>query len=139
MEKHITLVGVLNIVYRSLAIIAAIILAAIIPWLENFIDPFIRWGAVRHHEIPAAVMDIIPIILLCVAAIILVVSVIGIIGAIGVLKRKNWGRILLLVVSFLNLIRIPLGTILGIYSIWVLMKDETIRLFDAGTGSQPLN
>ena len=28
-----------------------------------------------------------------------------------------------------NLISIPFGTALGIYAIWALMKDETIRLF----------
>ena len=36
----------------------------------------------------------------------------------------------MLVMSFFNLIRIPLGTILGVYSIWVLLNDETIRLFN---------
>jgi hypothetical protein len=37
----------------------------------------------------------------------------------------------MLVISFFNLLRVPLGTILGGYSIWVLLNDETIRLFDA--------
>jgi hypothetical protein len=33
--------------------------------------------------------------------------------------------------GFLNLIHIPLGTILGVYTFWVLMQDETIEFFEA--------
>jgi hypothetical protein len=46
------------------------------------------------------------------------------------MKKKEWGRITMLVISFFNLIHIPLGTVLGVYSIWVLLNDETIRLFN---------
>jgi hypothetical protein len=59
----------------------------------------------------------------------MIVSVAGIIGGVGVLHHREWGRILLLVVSFFNLLRIPLGTMLGVYTLWVLMNDETIALF----------
>jgi hypothetical protein len=41
----------------------------------------------------------------------------------------------MLVISFFNLLRIPVGTLLGGYSIWVLLNDETIRLFDASRTS----
>jgi hypothetical protein len=39
-------------------------------------------------------------------------------------------RILVLVVSFFNLLHVPLGTLLGVYSLWVLLNDETIRQFN---------
>ena len=48
---------------------------------------------------------------------------------ISLIKRKEWGRIMVLVVSFFNLINFPLGTALGIYSIIILMKEETAKLF----------
>jgi hypothetical protein len=51
-------------------------------------------------------------------------------GGIGLLKRKPWGRTLILIVSVLALVFFPLGTALGIYSIYVLTHQETIRLFD---------
>ena len=54
-----------------------------------------------------------------------------IIGGIGLMKKKEWGRILTLVVSFLNLIWFPFWTALGVYSIVVLLKDETVQLFRA--------
>jgi hypothetical protein len=34
-------------------------------------------------------------------------------------------------VGFLNLINIPFGTILGIYTIWVLMHEDVKRVFDS--------
>ena len=129
MEKHVTLVGILNIVYRSMAIIGAIVLFCLaygFGFLMKFISHF------DHNEIqevPPEVFSIVQIVLTCIGILILIFSVAGIIGAVGVLKKKEWGRITLLIVSFFSLLSIPLGTILGVYSIWVLLNDETIRLF----------
>ena len=54
-----------------------------------------------------------------------------VIAGIGLLKKKEWGRILALIVSFLNLIAIPLGTALSVYTLVVMFKDETTELFKA--------
>ncbi len=54
-----------------------------------------------------------------------------IIVGIGLLKKKEWGRILTLIVSFISLLNIPLGTALGIYSIIILVKEESIQYFKA--------
>ena len=53
------------------------------------------------------------------------------IGGIGLMRKQEWARILTLVVSFLNLFAFPLGTVLGIYSIIILVKEETAQLFKA--------
>jgi hypothetical protein len=131
MEKHIQLVGILNIVYRSLVIFAALILFVIAAGFRHFIEMLVRLGPVDMRDFPSELLDIIPAILVVVALIMSVVSIVGIVAAAGVLGRKRWGRVLMLVVSFLNLLRVPVGTLLGGYSIWVLLNDETIRLFDA--------
>lgn len=136
MEKHITLVGVLNIVYRALAILVAMILFALALGFGGFFEFLVQTGSVRPHEIPLEVLNIIPLILSIVAIVIIIVSLVGIIGAVGVLKKKEWARILLLVISFFNLVRVPLGTILGVYSIWVLLNNETIRLFNPVKGTE---
>lgn len=131
MEKHITLVAILNIVYRAILMIVAVILAAFGAWFEHFMETFVWRGSYRFHDLPPEVMNIVTIVLLAVATIMFIVSIIGIIGAIGVLRKKHWGRIVLLIVSFLNLLHVPVGTALGAYSIWVLMNDEIIKSFDA--------
>ena len=130
MEKHISLVGILNIVYEALSLIGACVLFAIAIGFRYFFEFISRYSHHGMDEIPPEVLDIVPIILTVIGILLLIFSVIGIIGAIGVIKRKEWGRITLLVISFFNLIRIPLGTVLGVYSIWALLNDETIRMFN---------
>lgn len=64
-----------------------------------------------------------------VLGIFVVLSLPGIIGGIGLLLRHGWARVVLLVVSFLQLINFPLGTALGIYTIWVLFQDDAREVF----------
>jgi len=54
----------------------------------------------------------------------------GIITGIGLLKRRNWARILGIVLSAVRLIQIPIGTAVGIYGLWVLFSKETEQLFE---------
>jgi hypothetical protein len=131
MEKHITLVGILNIVYRSLAIIGALILFALAFGFGYLMEYISRFNHNEMCEIPPEMLNVVPIILTCVGVLIMIFAIAGIIGAVGVLRKKEWGRITLLIVSFFSLLSIPLGTILGVYSIWVLLNDETIRLFNS--------
>jgi hypothetical protein len=129
MEKHITLVGIVNIAYESLTLIGSFILFIIAYGFRYIMEFASRYDRGGMSEVPPEVMEIVPCILTIIGIFIFVFSIIGIIGSIGVIKRKEWGRITLLVISFFNLLHIPLGTILGVYSIWALLNDETIRLF----------
>jgi nitrate reductase NapE component len=138
MDKHITLVGVLNIVYRAWAALGGLVLLGLAAVFDELIFLLEKNRHFRYHDIPDVVFDVVPIILAGVGLLIVLVSVIGIIAGAGVLHRKEWGRILLLIISFFNLLRVPLGTLLGGYSLWVLMKDETIAIFSPpGQAAQP--
>ena len=53
----------------------------------------------------------------------------GIVGGIGLLRHKQWVRYLVLILGILSLLNIPVGTALGIYTLWVLLQDETAKLF----------
>jgi hypothetical protein len=57
------------------------------------------------------------------------ISIPGLIAGYGLLKYYEWARILTIVIAVLELIRFPLGTILGIYSLWVLLSSEGSALF----------
>jgi hypothetical protein len=58
----------------------------------------------------------------------------------GLINYKEWARVLGIVLSAINLINIPLGTIVGAYGLWVLLNKETERLFSSGAivSSTPL-
>jgi len=45
----------------------------------------------------------------------------GFLAGWGLLQREPWARLLTIVLAFLALFNIPLGTALGIYSLWVLL------------------
>jgi hypothetical protein len=47
----------------------------------------------------------------------------------GLLQRKPWARILTIVLGVISLIRFPLGTLLGVYTLWVLFSKEGAAQF----------
>jgi hypothetical protein len=55
----------------------------------------------------------------------------GIAAGIGLLRRKSWGRVLAIVVGILNLINFPVGTIIGVYTLWVLFQNTATNYFTA--------
>jgi hypothetical protein len=48
----------------------------------------------------------------------------------GLFERESWARMLGLVLGFLGLLRFPLGTALGIYTLWVLLPEESGREYE---------
>lgn len=63
-------------------------------------------------------------------SILLVLGVFGIshlILAWGLFDRQPWARMLGLVLGILALLRIPFGTVLGIYTLWVLAPEPSAR------------
>lgn len=48
----------------------------------------------------------------------------------GLLNYKFWARILAMVLAIPNLLLFPIGTILGIYTLWVMLQQETLMVFE---------
>ena len=116
MEKHVTVLGILYIAFSLLGLLLAVIIFAAV----------VGGGLISGDSEAIAITAIVGP---AVASFFLLLSTPGLIGGIYLLKRRPWARILVLVLGFLNLIEIPIGTALGIYTIWVLLKDETVNLF----------
>ena len=51
----------------------------------------------------------------------------SIVGGIATLYNKSWGFPTLMVSGCLGLLNIPIGTALGIYTIWVFLEDQKIK------------
>jgi hypothetical protein len=131
MQKHVKLVAILNIVYRSMMIIGAFVLFLLAGLFGRIMEYVERRGDVRPEDFPREILDVVPIMFVIIGVIILVISVVAIIGSVGLMRTKEWGRITVIVISFFNLIHVPLGTALGVYSLWVLLNDEIVQLFSA--------
>ena len=46
--------------------------------------------------------------------------------------HKAWARLVALALAVLNLFFLPVGTALAVYTFWVLLSNETRRLFEPG-------
>ncbi len=115
MKAQVELVGILHIVYSGIGILIAIacfVLLSGIGWMSG----------------DETAMGVLGLIGLLIALFIGVASIPGIIAGIGLLKLKSWARILAIIVSCLDLFSIPFGTALGVYTLYVLMNEEAIRL-----------
>lgn len=116
MDKHVTLVGA---IYMGLGVLK--ILAA------GFIFVLLAGIAIlTGDKTPAAIVLFIGFFL---SLFLTAWSLPAIIGGFGLLKRKSWARILIMILAILELFCIPIGTAIGIYTLWVLVNDETAKLF----------
>jgi len=122
MKQHVTVVAALNIGLGALGVVLGMI-------------AFVVLAGIGLLSGDADALPILTFIAVIAAGFLLIISVPDIIGGIGLVKRQSWARILVLILSVLKLINFPLGTIVGVYSIWVLMQDEAVQLLSLSSSS----
>ena len=83
-------------------------------------------GVVGGDELPSMVLGFLSI---SVPLLIGFMSTLGLVGGIGLLSFQSWARYLVIVVAAVGCLNIPIGTLKGVYSLWVLLQDDTIKLF----------
>jgi hypothetical protein len=73
-----------------------------------------------------------------VAILVLGGSAFGFIAGWGLMHRDPWARVLTLVLAFFVLfINIPLGTAVGVYTMWVLLPRESEQEYEALIAARP--
>ncbi|HEY0153241.1 MAG TPA: hypothetical protein VGB92_14645 [Longimicrobium sp.] len=112
MRQHIDIVAWLHIAFGGLGVLAALAVGGLLGGLGLFADD-------------AQTAGILALVAGFVAVVMGLLSVPSLVGGWGLLKRRPWARMLVLIVSFFDLLNFPIGTFLGGYSIWVLMSDES--------------
>lgn len=60
----------------------------------------------------------------------------AIVGGIGLLGRRAWARIILLAYSFINLLFIPFGTVLGLITLKYLFEKDITEQFSGPAHSE---
>jgi hypothetical protein len=119
MKKHVTVVGAIHIGFGFLGLIGAIAAFFALNFAKSVIP--------TEEEIPIMVLRILSI---SVPLLIGFMSTLGLVGGIGLLTLQSWARYLVIVVAALGCLNIPIGTLKGVYSLWVLLQDDTIKLFE---------
>ena len=123
MSTHVKVLGVLFIAVSALGGLAALFLMVSLGGAAR------RVGATADPEEAALAIPIIGLTGTALVGMLLVLSLPGLITGFGLLGFKPWARILGIVLAILQLVNIPIGTLLGLYALWVLLNRDTERLF----------
>lgn len=118
MERHVTFVAVINIAFGFLGIFLGLVLFVVLI------------GAGFISGDPEA-MTITTIVGIAIACFLILTSIPEIIGGFGLLRRRPWARVLVLIIAILDLMFIPIGTLIGVYELWVLLQEDTAKLFES--------
>lgn len=118
MNPHKKILGILYIISGLVQILAMVflstLLAVIFPAIFERADVEGQWFLVW----------IVPFIRVIAISVILVISVPSIIGGLGILNDKKWALTLLLILGCLKLFSFPIGTAMGVYTIWVYAEEH---------------
>lgn len=121
MKNHVTVVGAIHIGFGIIGLFVALGVF----FLINFAK-----GMVGDDEVAKTVLGFISLSL---PLLIGFLATIKLVGGIGLLSFQPWARYLIIVVAILAIPNIPIGTLRGVYSIWVLFQEETKKLFERKT------
>jgi hypothetical protein len=123
MEKHVKIVSWLYIIMGILGVLGAIFVFLIVTGA----------GWISGDQTAARITFFVAVVI---ASFMALTSIPGVIAGFGLLRFKNWARILGIILGILNLPGFPVGTALGIYTLYILLDDESSQLFlTAGTSS----
>jgi hypothetical protein len=131
MQNHVKILGILHIVFGSLGILLGLGMLALFGGIAGIV------GMNASSEEAAVAIPILGGIAGLIFAFAMLLSIPGIIAGVGLLSYKPWARILAIIISILNLINFPIGTVLGFYGIWVLFSREGTALFERAPMQQP--
>ena len=121
MEKHVTIIGVFHIGIGLMGLLAAAIVFLAV----------VGGGLISGD--PTAIR-ITGVVGTTVAGFVGLLSLPWVVGGFGLLQHWSWARFLTLILAVVELTGVPIGTLLGIYTIWVLIHDETEKLFAGRAG-----
>jgi hypothetical protein len=108
---HLRIVAILWIVLSMFHLLPALALLSVFHFAGDFFPtevPFFVHGFVRVF-----------------GWIFMLYALVGLIAGWGLLQREHWARPLTILLAFFNLLSIPFGTALGIYTLWVLLPSES--------------
>ena len=113
MKTHIQVVAILHMAFGAMSLLAALILCAIFGLAGGIV---ISQG---QHDV-AGILGIVGVAL---CGLLTLLALPGILGGWALYTGQSWGRPLVLVLGILDLLNVPFGTALGIYTLWALTHE----------------
>jgi hypothetical protein len=120
-ETHKKVLGIIYVIDAALTILGMLAMRAIIEIVFGFAIEEGDYEAQRAADFVKAITSVLPAIL------IIFVGLPTLIAGIGLLTKQSWGTVFGLVIGCLHLIWVPIGTAIGIYSIWIYSEDQKLK------------
>lgn len=116
MEMHLKIIGWLHIVNSAFVLV-----------FGAFV--FILLSGIGIASGDSDAVAILTIIGTSFGVFLLLLALPGLLAGYGLLTHRSWARILAIVIGVLALLNIPIGTLIGIYTLWVLFQDDADQYF----------
>jgi hypothetical protein len=128
LESYATRVRALSVVwfiYAGLALVGGFVgMTFARGFMFNHFGPWGRWnGPFRPEWFGPAILQFMWVFLVLRAALLFA-------AAWGLMERAPWGRVLAVVAAFLSLLKFPIGTAIGIWTLVTLMGYRNQTLYD---------
>ncbi len=124
-QRHVQTLAILWLAYSLFTIVAWFIAIPFLGFI--FGHGGHGFGGNSNFPFPMSMHWFIPLITI----VIYLRGALGALVGIGLMRRERWARPLALVVGILMLLKIPFGTALGIYTLWVLVPAQSAMEYDA--------
>lgn len=118
MESHVKFLGLMHILVGAFGGLAS----------------FVFFGLFAGPATVAAYGPLISYTITGWMALLLILMIPTIALGIGLLNYRPWARSIGTVIAILELLNFPIGTVLGVYALWVLLSPETDPLFSPRLG-----
>lgn len=128
-QNHLKTLGILWCIYGGYRLLTGIAASVFLMGMSHnhFFDQF-RPERAFPFAFMTPMMGSLAVIVLVV---VIFAAALAFFTGFSLLHRKSWGRTLAIVAAVLSLIKIPIGTGLGIYTLWVLAPGQSGAEYDA--------
>jgi hypothetical protein len=125
-QRNLQTLGILWCVFGAYRVVTGFIAISILrlTTFHNLDANGWQWG---HHLSPVWASVFVPLI----TVFSIVTAFLAFLVGFGLLRRRSWARVIGIVVAILSLLKFPLGTALGIYTLWVLLPTESAMEYEA--------
>ncbi len=120
-REHVRLVGILWMAYSALHVMTGLIVIVVAQVIFGSVHGVIHIPNGPPPEVTVWLRPLISFI----GWMILAKAAAGFLAGWGLLQRQDWARTVALVVAFIALLSVPIGTALGIYTLWVLLPNQS--------------
>ena len=111
MQQHVTILSWIYIIFGVLGILGGF----------GLLFVMLGAGALAHDRQALLATGIVGFVI---AGVLVVLSLPSLLAGWGLTKRREWARILAIILGVIHLLAFPVGTAIGAYTLWALLNDQ---------------